>query len=202
MTAPESCLARALVAPLRAALADGDGAPPEAGLLEAAVLVPLLDRDGQAALLFIRRAQGLPDHPGQIAFPGGLREAGDASLAATALREAAEEVAVDPAGIELVGALPRVSTLAKYSIQPYLSLWPPGDYAAASHDEVERVFQVPLAWLQDPASSGEVEIALPARRLRAPAWCWDGEIIWGATRRITQELLQRLATGRSGFGLE
>jgi 8-oxo-dGTP pyrophosphatase MutT (NUDIX family) len=200
--APESRAARALAAPLLAELAGRGGVPAEPGLLDAAVLVPLLDRGGRPALLFIRRAWDLPDHAGQVAFPGGLREAGDASLAATALREAAEEVAVDPARIELLGALPRVNTLAKYSIQPFLSLWPPGDYAAASPEEVERVFQVPLAWLQDPASTREVEIALPDRRLRAPAWCWEDEVIWGATRRIAQALLQRLAAGGSGFGLE
>ncbi len=199
---PEPSAARALAMALRGALAGGEPAPADAGLLDAAVLVPLLDLDGRPALLYLRRAQTLPDHPGQVAFPGGLREAGDRDLAATALREAAEEVAVDPAAIELLGALPRVSTLAKYSIQPWLSLWPPGCYAPASPAEVDRVFQVPLAWLVDPASSREIEIELPERRLSAPAWCWDGEIIWGATRRITQEVLLRLPASGPGFGLE
>jgi len=199
---PESRVARALAAALRKGLAGSDAEPAGPGLLDAAVLVPLLDLAGRPALLYLRRALDLPDHGGQVAFPGGLREPGDRDLAATALREAAEEVAVDPARIEVLGALPRVSTLAKYSIQPFLSLWPPGSYAPASPGEVDRVFQVPLAWLADPTSSREVEIALPARRLCAPAWCWEGEIIWGATRRITLELLQRLAASGSGFGLE
>lgn len=198
---PEPRLARALADALRPGLAPAP-TPVEPGLLDAAVLVPLLDRAGGPALLFLRRGASLPDHAGQVAFPGGLREAGDASLAATALREAAEEVAVDPARIELCGPLARVSTLAKYSIQPFLSLWPAGDYGAASPDEVARVFQVPLAWLADPAQSREVEIALPERRLRAPAWCWEDEIIWGATRRITLDLLQRLAAAGAAFGLE
>lgn len=195
---PESPAARALVAGLSLPAA-AEPAPP--GLLDAAVLVPLLDLGGQPALLYLRRAGHLPDHAGQVAFPGGLREATDRDLAATALREAAEEVAVDPAGIRLLGALPRVSTLAKYSIQPWLSLWPPGRYAPASAEEVDRVFQVPLAWLADPRSSREVEIALPTRQLSAPAWCWDGELIWGATRRITLELLARLRDAGAGFGL-
>ncbi|MBM4118941.1 NUDIX domain-containing protein, partial [bacterium] len=93
---PDSRQARALVDALRLHLAPAP-TPVEPGLIDAAVLVPLLDRAGQPALLFLRRAASLPDHAGQVAFPGGLREAGDASLAATALREAAEEVAVDPA---------------------------------------------------------------------------------------------------------
>ncbi|MBM4118693.1 CoA pyrophosphatase [bacterium] len=198
---PDARSARALALSLRPQL-PREGAQPEAGLLDAAVLVPLLDGGAGPALLFLRRAQDLPDHAGQVAFPGGLREAGDGSLAAAALREAAEEVAIDPARIELYGALSCVSTLAKYSIQPFLSLWPPGEYRAASPGEVARVFQVPLAWLADPASSSEVEIDLPGRRLRAPAWCWDEEVIWGATRRITLDLLQRLAAAGAAFGLE
>lgn len=198
---PDSRRARALAEALRPRLAPAP-ALAEPGLIDAAVLVPLLDCAGRPALLFLRRGPLLPDHAGQVAFPGGLREAGDASLAATALREAAEEVAVDPARIELCGPLARVSTLAKYSIQPFLSLWPPGDYGAASPAEVAHVFQVPLAWLADPAQSREVEIALPERRLRAPAWCWEDEIIWGATRRIALDMLQRLVAAGLGFGLE
>ena len=173
------------------------------GLVDAAVLVPLLDGTGAhgadgPALLFMRRARDLPDHAGQVAFPGGVRELGDATLRDTALREASEEVAVAPGDVRLLGPLPRVSTLAKYSIQPFLSLWPPGRYGVASPAEVDHVFQVPLAWLAAPANSEETEIALPGgRRLRVPAWLWEGEVIWGATRRITLTLLDLVAALRS-----
>ena len=109
-----------------------------------------------------------------------------------------EEVAVAPGDVRLLGPLPRVSTLAKYSIQPFLSLWPPGRYGVASPAEVDHVFQVPLAWLAAPANSEETEIALPGgRRLRVPAWLWEGEVIWGATRRITLTLLDLVAALRS-----
>lgn len=191
-----STLAARLVGLLDPAAGDLPAGP---GLVDAAVLVPLLDAAGDGpALLFMRRARDLPDHAGQVAFPGGVRELKDDTLRDTALREASEEVTVAPGAVRLLGPLPRVSTLAKYSIQPFLSLWPPGRYAVASPAEVERVFQVPLAWLAAPASSEETEIALPGdRRLRVPAWLWEGEVIWGATRRITLTLLDLLASLRS-----
>ena len=161
-------------------------------LTPSAVLVPLLDGESGPALLFTRRSRSLPDHAGQIAFPGGVHDADDADLRATALREAGEEVDVDPGRIEILGALERVSTLAKYRIQPFLALWPAGDYAPESLEEVERVFQVPLAWLANPANETRVRVDLPGRRLDVPAWVWEGEVIWGATRFITADLLARL----------
>jgi 8-oxo-dGTP pyrophosphatase MutT (NUDIX family) len=173
-------------------IADDGPEERDSTLTPSAVLVPLLDSDAGPALLFTRRSQSLPDHAGQIAFPGGVHDAGDASLRATALREAGEEVDVDPNRIEILGALDRISTLAKYRIQPFLALWPAGDYGPGSPDEVERVFQVPLDWLADSANESRVRIDLPGRRLSVPAWVWEGEVIWGATRFITTDLLARL----------
>ena len=185
--------ARELAALLAPGLAKGDG-PREAelALTLSAVLVPILDGAAGPALLFTRRSRRLPDHAGQIAFPGGVHDSDDADLRATALREAGEEVDVKPEQIEILGALDRVSTLAKYRIQPFLALWPAGDYGPASPEEVERVFQVPLDWLAHSANESRVRVNLPGRRLEVPAWVWDGEVIWGATRFITSDLLARL----------
>jgi 8-oxo-dGTP pyrophosphatase MutT (NUDIX family) len=188
----EEWTAAGLAARLRPALGEAPSGEGSDSLKPAAVMVPLLDVDGRAALLFLRRTVLLPDHGGQVAFPGGMHDPADADLYATALREAAEEVAVDPAAITRVGALEPVTTLAKYRIQPYLSLWPAGPYAIASPSEVARIFTVPLAWLADPAHTRECEVAARGQRLRVPAWSWQGEIIWGATRRITLDLLARV----------
>ena len=166
--------------------------PQPGGYLAAAVLVPMIDAPQGAHLLFIHRAEDLPDHSGQVSYPGGIREARDADLYATALRESAEEVGVRPGSVRALGALASVTTLEKYLIQPYLSLWPDADYQPASPREVLRVFRVPLAWLLDPASETQASVSAGGRRLVVPAWEYDGEVIWGATRRITLDLLARI----------
>ena len=181
-----SGILRPLLGPLDSVL------PPEPGLVESAVLVPLLEGPQGPSLLFTRRSERLPDHAGQIAFPGGVRDREDRDLAATALRESVEEVGVDPGGVELLGSLGSITTLAKYRIQPFLSLWPSAEYRPVSTDEVDRVFLVPLAWLADPANQGRAKVEVPGLRLDVPAWLWEGETIWGATRRITEDLLERL----------
>jgi 8-oxo-dGTP pyrophosphatase MutT (NUDIX family) len=179
---------------LASRLERGEEPSPAPHLVSSAVLLPLLPGDDalEAELLFIRRAGGLPDHAGQVSFPGGVQEAGDVSLYATALRESEEEVGVDSASVECVGALAPVSTLEKYWIQPFLSIWPAGEYRSASPEEVAHVFRVPLAWLLAADESVEVEVEVPGARLRVPAYIYDGEVIWGATRRITLDLLTRL----------
>ncbi|MBN2171984.1 MAG: CoA pyrophosphatase [Candidatus Krumholzibacteriota bacterium] len=172
------------------------------GILPAAVLVPLLPVAGEAALLFTRRTRTLPDHKGQVSFPGGVREAGDSDLLATALRESAEEVGVDPARVRPLGALaPVVTWMEKYRVQPFLSLWPPGPYAPASPGEVARVFTVPLAALLPPAALRQAAVEFEGRRIETPAFLAEGEVIWGTTRRITQDLLARLRSGLAEAGL-
>ncbi len=165
---------------------------PSPDLRPSAVLVPLLERKGEAELLFMRRTDNMPDHAGQVSFPGGVRDAGDHDLTFTALRESKEEVGGDPARIRLVGALEAVTTLRKYHIQPFLSVWPEETYVPVSLGEVARVFRVPLRWLLDPANETEVVVDHDGRAMRVDAWCWDSEIIWGATRRITEDLLRRI----------
>lgn len=188
--------ATALARALRRRLPDAPAAlRPDPRLVDSAVLVPLLEGEEGPSLLFTRRSSQLPDHAGQIAFPGGVWEPGDEDLLATALRETAEETTLDPERIERIGALGSICTLAKYRIQPFVGLCPRGDYRSASPAEVERVFQVPLAWLADPSRERRVRVAVPGRVLEVPAWIWEGETIWGATRRITVELLVHLGEG-------
>ena len=173
----------------------GESAPPADHLVSSAVLLPLLPlagSGGEAALLYMRRANGLPDHAGQVSFPGGTREPGDESLFATAVRESAEEVGADAALVKIVGALASVSTLEKYWIQPFVSAWPAGEYAPLSLAEVDSVFRVPVAWLLAADAFEDVLVDSRGGHLRVPAFVFEGEVIWGATRRITLDFLARL----------
>jgi len=181
---------------LAARLMDPSGPPAEfdevGGLRAAAVLLPLIETDAGASLLFTRRSRRLPHHRGQVAFPGGLRERDDENPYATALREAAEEVGADPAKVRFVSSLEPTETLREFRILPFLSLWPSGDYRPRSRDEVDRVFTVPISWLLDPRSQRQVVLEEDGLRLSVPAFPFDGEIIWGATFRMTQDFLTRL----------
>lgn len=179
------------------------GPPAGAGRLRpAAVLVPLLPVAGEAALLFTRRTHTLPDHRGQVSFPGGVREAGDADLLATALRESAEEVGLAPDRVRPLGALaPVVTWMEGYRVQPFPGLCPAGRYAPASPEEVARVFTVPLVALLPPAALRTAAVELDGRRVETPAFLAEGEVIWGTTRRITQDLLSRLRPALAAAGL-
>src|SRR5262249_36600278 len=115
-------------------------APP--GKTAAAVLVPLLAVDGEPSLLFTRRASGLPHHQGQVAFPGGRHEPGaDADLAATALREAHEEIGLAPADVHLLGALDDIETVStRFVITPFVGVVPwPYDFHPCPR-EVDTIF--------------------------------------------------------------
>lgn len=162
------------------------------GLRCSAVLIPLLDVDGRSSLLFTRRSSQLPHHRGQVAFPGGLREESDAGPFETALREAEEEVGVDASAVRFLASLDLTETLREFRIHPFISHWPSCEYTVRSHEEVERVFTVPIAWLLDEKSQRQVILEEGGLRLSVPAFPFDGEIIWGATFRMTQDFLFRL----------
>lgn len=171
----------------------------EAGTMEAhggtdaAVLLPLYGWPDEPGLIFTERRADLRRHAGEISFPGGRHDDGDADLEATALREASEEIALDPAGVAIVGALPPVSTFVTgYRIQPFVGLV--ADPAALDLDpnptEVETVLTFSLARLRDA-----YEMRRLIRRgvpIHTPTYEVDGQLIWGATARILGDLLKRL----------
>lgn len=165
--------------------------PPAAHLTPAAVLLAISD-EAAPQLLFTRRTAHLKRHAGQVAFPGGRLDAGDASLIAAALREAHEEVALPPGAVDVLGTLDPYRTGTGFLITPVVGVVPPGLTLQAHPDEVEEVFHVPLAHVLEPANhirqSGE----------------WQGEtrhfwtiphdrhVIWGATAGMIVGLAQRL----------
>jgi 8-oxo-dGTP pyrophosphatase MutT (NUDIX family) len=160
----------------------------------AAVLVPLLLVEGDAHLLFTRRATTLPHHQGQVAFPGGTTHPDDADLLATALREAHEEIGLDPRHVTILGALDDLETVSsRFVITPFVGLVPHPYEWRASPDEVDAIFTVPVRRLVARGTERQEQWDFGGSRHPIDLYEVDGHIIWGATHRITRNLLALLA---------
>ena len=163
------------------------------GGTDAAVLVPIYGWPGKAGLVFTERRADLRRHAGEISFPGGRKEQGDADLAGTALREAHEEIGLDPTSVELSGALPPTSTFVTgYRIHPFVGrIAHPGILGLKPNPaEVETVLSVSLARLREGyAMRRLLRHGVP---IHTPTFSIDEHLIWGATARILGDLLERL----------
>jgi 8-oxo-dGTP pyrophosphatase MutT (NUDIX family) len=165
----------------------------------AAVLVPLVVRNGGLTVLLTQRADHLNDHAGQVSFPGGRHEPSDANATATALREAQEEVGLDPARVEVLGCLPDYLTGTGFRVTPVVGLVHPPFTLEADSLEVAEVFEVPLGFLMDP-SHHEVRVFRwdgGERRFFAmpyPRGDMAGHyFIWGATAGMLRNFYRFLA---------
>jgi 8-oxo-dGTP pyrophosphatase MutT (NUDIX family) len=123
----------------------------ERALARAAVLVPLMQRPGGVSVLLTERSAGLPTHAGQVAFPGGKVDASDAGIVEAALREAREEVGLRQDFVDVLGQLPIYVTGSQFSITPVVGLVRPEFVPHPNAGEVAQAFEVPLAFLMDPA---------------------------------------------------
>jgi 8-oxo-dGTP pyrophosphatase MutT (NUDIX family) len=161
-------------------------------LRPAAVLVPLVERGGGVNLILTRRAALLKHHPGQVAFPGGKQEPGDATPLAAALREAEEEIALHPGQVEVLGGLDPHETVTSFAVRPFVGLIDPGFRAVPDPGEVEEVFEVPLAFALDPGNMqvhGRVWQGFERRYYVIP---YGPHYIWGATARMLKALSDRV----------
>ena len=172
-------------------------AAPAVRFVNAAVLALLFEESGEARLVFTRRSSSLRSHRGEVSFPGGRLDPGEDAPAA-ALREAYEEVGLDPGTVTSAGWIHPVLTMVTASlIMPIVGTVPARPHLVASPAEVERVFDVAVRDLADPAIFHEERWSIPGREIPGSAdnsfavWFFEveGEMIWGATARMIHELL-------------
>jgi len=169
-------------------------------LIPAAVLVPLFYARGEYHLLFTQRNRGLGLHQGQVCFPGGVRQEGDASLVDAALREAEEEIGLAREDIELYGELDDAATLTSgCRITPFVALIPHPYSFKINPREVEQVFSIPLSALKDERyfkqGQGNFDQEYPSAEGQPfPAYFYEyqGRVVWGATAYITRQLMELL----------
>ncbi|WP_354697785.1 putative Nudix hydrolase NudL [Paraconexibacter sp. AEG42_29] len=184
----------ALAAALRAVLLE----PQDAAALDvhggvaAAVLVPLyIAADGELTAVLTKRRDDMRRHAGEISFPGGRQDEGEDDLRVTALREAHEEIGLDPAGVEVVGALQPTPTIATdYAVYPFVGLIEPGLTWVPSEYEVAEVLDLPLRALRD--GYGRRRLMRRGIPFRTDVYVVGEHLVWGATARMLADLLDRL----------
>ncbi len=177
------------LAPLAAALDHDPHHEPAPGDRAAAVLA-LLTEMPEAALLFTERAASMSRHAGEVSFPGGLRDPGDETLAATALREAHEEVGLDPSAIRVLGALEPIHTfVSAILVTPFIGVVPELPELTLSDDEIARAFTVPVREL---AAVEERRVLLRDEKGTVHGWWYESNdaVVWGATGFMLHALLE------------
>jgi 8-oxo-dGTP pyrophosphatase MutT (NUDIX family) len=167
----------------------------------ASVLVPLVLRD-ELTVLLTQRTDHLTHHPGQVSFPGGRVEPSDTDAAATALREAHEEIGLETTQVEVLGAMPTYTTGTGFIVTPVVGLVQPDAVLRVDPFEVAAVFEVPLAFLMDPANHQRHAIEVAGVRREFLSMPWQGAndegglqrfFIWGATAAMLRNLYRLLA---------
>jgi 8-oxo-dGTP pyrophosphatase MutT (NUDIX family) len=163
---------------------------------EAAVLVPFVRIDDAWNILYIRRTSFEGDrHSGQVAFAGGKRDDIDNSLLATALREAEEEIGLAPGDVEVLGYINHHHTISEFQVRPYVAAIPWPYDLIPDGVEVARIFSIPLRWLADESNYRTEQRQHPQSQRPWPVVYYDrydGELLWGATARMTLSLLDVL----------
>ena len=164
----------------------------------AAVLIPLIKKNGDWELLFIRRTKVEGDHhSGQVAFPGGRTDDNDPDPETTALRETQEEIGVKASSIDVLGQLEYMVTISNYKVTPVVGhmQWP--IKLSAQKNEVDRIFSIPLAWLTDKKNHRIEKRKIDKSSQSHPVIYfneYDGESLWGVTAHIVLNFLEALSS--------
>jgi 8-oxo-dGTP pyrophosphatase MutT (NUDIX family) len=159
-------------------------------LRPAAVLIPIYKKSGKYHVLLTKRTEALEYHKGQICFPGGSHHAEDGSLKDTALREAYEEVGIQPEDVEILGELDGFGTLtSNFLITPFVGMIPyPYKFTVSEH-EIDELVEVPLSALADESNYWEETRSAEGVTGKASFFKYKDKVIWGATARILKQLV-------------
>jgi 8-oxo-dGTP pyrophosphatase MutT (NUDIX family) len=161
------------------------------GKVDAAVLMALT-REDIPQLILTRRAGHLNSHAGEVAFPGGKCDATDASVVATALREAHEEIALDPECVEVVGELGVFTSRIGLKVKPIIGLLAEMPYLKASPDEIESIFTVPLDLFLHQKPTYDHKIKYMGITIPVPSFNYEGYVIWGLTGYMIVEFMRQV----------
>ncbi|MBI2855643.1 MAG: CoA pyrophosphatase [Chloroflexi bacterium] len=165
----------------------------DVNLVPAGVLILLYPRDGNLCVLLNKRTDRVEHHKGEISFPGGAQDPGDATILDTALRETHEEMGIDPRDVDVICRLDQVSTRTGFAITPFVGVIPSAYHFNVSRVEVAEVLQVPLSALLDPANRLQ-EMRVGDNGLsRQYSYVFGEHLIWGATARMLTQLLGLIA---------
>ena len=164
---------------------------PDVHLKCAAVLVPLVFFQEEWHVLYTRRTDRVESHKGQVSFPGGACDEGETTPDETALREADEEIGIRPSDVKVIGKLSRMVTISKFRVTPVVGVVPFPYAFKTSGAEVARVFTMPLLWLAN--RNNYWEFSVPGSERSVIVYHpYDGELLWGATARMTVNFLKLL----------
>lgn len=158
---------------------------------DAAVLIAIFTGRGEPEVLLTRRPTHMTSHAGEVAFPGGKRDAGDASLTDTALRESEEEVALPRACVEILGALKPARAKSGIKVLPVVGLVRDEPELIGNPDEVESVFRVPLRFFFEQKPARDHRINFRGIDLVVPCFRYDGYVIWGLTAYMLVEFMRQ-----------
>lgn len=160
-------------------------------LRSASVLLPLMFFQNEWHILYTRRTDRVESHKGQVSFPGGASEESDRTPEETALREAHEEIGVSPGDVKVIGRLSNMITISKFRVSPIVGVIPFPYAFKIQNAEVARVFTIPLLWLAERNNFWEFTLQDRDRTVIA-YHPYDGELLWGATARMTVSFLKTL----------
>ena len=165
-----------------------DSAKLNVKVIPAAVLVPIIQRNETPTVLFTKRSENLTNHRGQISFPGGKIEKGDANPAVTALRETNEEIGLPPKNVEVIGRLEDYFVGTGYRITPVVGFINEGQKFLLNRGEVDEIFEVPLSFIMNKSLYRQEQMKINGIDRMFYVLCYERYRIWGATAAILRDL--------------
>ncbi|WP_391087232.1 CoA pyrophosphatase [Vibrio sp. NH-UV-68] len=161
-------------------------------LRKASVLIGFVERDNGLHVLFTRRAIHLKHHPGQVSFPGGKYELSDGDLATTALRETYEEVGISQDKIQILGQLPELVTVSKFTVTPFVAFIASDYQTKIDHNEVDQVFEVPANVVLDTQKLHSEQFLINNYFHRVFGLSYQNHFIWGMTAQIIDAMQKQI----------